>query len=305
MDKPEVALFIYKSIEDTLSKLIKELAKKYLLPLKDKPWYKLALKEYEDWTIEYLDILTNQSKKYTDLIKNTDIYNKNVKVNAKKYRTEEYLDKLFNYVVVDDVKDVLVDMSKDFETELQLAYAKQNRQLVIASARLTSKDIGFKFNFNKFDQHTRDYLSDKSIKWAKQVQETTEKSIKQILVKGFEEGLGSYEVADLIQADTNFSYRRSEAIARTEIISSCNYADNAMYSIDDNIIGKTWSATGDGRTRGSHSSANGQKVKKDKPFIVGGSKLMHPGDNSLGAPAHEVINCRCTTFAIFKGESLK
>ena len=34
----------------------------------------------------------------------------------------------------------------------------------------------------------------------------------------------------------------------------------------------------------------------DQPFIVGGSKLMFPGDNSLGAAANEIIQCRCTQY---------
>lgn len=305
MNKPQVALFIYKSADEALLKIIRDLAKKYLEPLKDKPWYDLAVENYELATLSFLDIFKKQAIKYSDLIKNKDIYNKNTKINQRKYKTKEYLDDLYNLVIVDDIKDVLVDMSVDFEKELQQAYEKQNNQLVIAAAKLTSKDIGFKFNFNKFDKHTRDYLRDKSIKWAKQVQETTEKSIKKILVKGFEDGLGSYDIADLIKEDTNFSFRRSEAIARTEVISSSNYADSVMYGIDENIIGKEWSSTSGSRTRESHASANGQKVKKDRPFIVGGEKLNHPGDNSLGASAKNVINCRCTTLPIFKGGKLK
>lgn len=304
VNKPEVAFFIYKSIDEALLKIIKDLAKKYLKPLKDKPWYKAALRSYEEWTINLLDIFKGQAKKYSDLIRNSKLFNKNLKVNDKKYKTDEYLDELYNLVVVDGIKDVLVEMSTDFEKELQLAYEKQNKQLVIEAAKLTSKDIGFKFNFNQFNKLTKDYLEEKSIKWAKQVQQTTEKSIKKILVRGFEEGLGSYDIANNIQADTNFSYRRSEAIARTEIISSCNYTDNLIYDIDENVIGKEWSSTGDSRTRKSHSSANGQRVKKDKPFTVGGYKLMYPGDSSLGSPASEIINCRCTTFPIFKGEKI-
>lgn len=305
VNKPKVALSIYKSIDKALLKIIRDLAKKYLKPLKDKPWYNLALKEYEEWTIELLELLDKQSRSYSDLIKGKELFKENIKISNFNYSTDEYLDNLHNKVVVDDVRDALVEMEDDFEKELLLIYEKKNSQLVLEAAKLTSKDIGFKFNFNKFDKYTRDYLREKSIKWAKQVQGTTEKSIKKILVRGFEEGLGSYDIADLIREDTNFSYRRSEAIARTEIISSSNYADDSIYAIDENIIGKQWSSTGDSRTRQSHSDANGQKVKKDKPFMVGGEKLKHPGDNSLGASARNVINCRCTTLPVFKGESLK
>ena len=42
--------------------------------------------------------------------------------------------------------------------------------------------------------------------------------------------------------------------------------------------------------------ANGQKVDLDQPFTVGGSKMMFPGDNSLGAVANEIIQCRCTQY---------
>lgn len=56
-------------------------------------------------------------------------------------------------------------------------------------------------------------------------------------------------------------------------------------------VQKKWVATKDNRTRHDHGMADGQIVDYDKPFIVGGYKLMFPGDKS--GPAHEVYNCRC------------
>lgn len=305
MHKPDVALFIYKTIDEALLKVTRELAKKYLEPLKDKSWYDKALTAYEALTLNLLDEFKEQSKAYAKLLKGSkEVYKKKVSLSDIKYSTEENLDEMYNHVVVDDIKDILDEMKNDFKSTLEKIYEDQDRQLIIEAAKLTAKNIGFKFNFNQFDKHTRDYLRDKKINWAKTVQSTTEKSIKSILVRGFEEGLGSYDIADLIQNNTNFSYRRSEAIARTEIISSCNYADNVIYGIDENVIGKEWSSTGDSRTRKSHLSANGQKVKKDKPFIIGSDKMMQPGDGSLGAQAKEIIACRCTIKPIFKGEKL-
>lgn len=55
---------------------------------------------------------------------------------------------------------------------------------------------------------------------------------------------------------------------------------------------KTWLATLDNRTRHAHAMADGQTVPYDKPFTVGGYKMMGPGDPS--APGHLVYNCRCT-----------
>lgn len=62
---------------------------------------------------------------------------------------------------------------------------------------------------------------------------------------------------------------------------------------------KQWLATLDGRTRHDHAMADGQTVAEDKPFTVGGEKLMYPGDPS-GSPWN-VYNCRCTMIAKVKG----
>ena len=171
VDKPKVALSIYKSIDKALLKIIRDLAKKYLEPLKDKPWYDLALKEYEEWVIELLELLDKQFNGYAQLIRGNDIFRKGVKISNFNYSTDEYLDALHNKVVVDYVRDSLVEMEEDLQEELLILYQKKDIQLVLEAAKLTSEDMGFKFNFNKFDKHIRDYLRDKSIKWPNRYRE--------------------------------------------------------------------------------------------------------------------------------------
>lgn len=61
---------------------------------------------------------------------------------------------------------------------------------------------------------------------------------------------------------------------------------------------KEWIATSDDRTRPEHASADGQRVPINEPFVVGGEKLMYPGDYSLGASPWNTINCRCTVINI-------
>lgn len=56
---------------------------------------------------------------------------------------------------------------------------------------------------------------------------------------------------------------------------------------------KEWIALKDSRTRWWHGLADGLKVDVSEPFIVGGEKLMFPGDNSLGASGWNIYNCRC------------
>ena len=61
---------------------------------------------------------------------------------------------------------------------------------------------------------------------------------------------------------------------------------------------KVWRAVGDNRTRPAHRMASGQVQDFDKPFIVGGEKMMYPADISLGASAKNTINCRCRMAVI-------
>lgn len=89
---------------------------------------------------------------------------------------------------------------------------------------------------------------------------------------------------------------RAERIAETEIVTASNAGIEIGSNAYDEIetLEKVWVAILDTKVRPSHRSANGQVKSKSEPFVVGGEKLMFPGDRSLGATAKNVINCRCT-----------
>ena len=57
---------------------------------------------------------------------------------------------------------------------------------------------------------------------------------------------------------------------------------------------KIWATVGDSRVRDIHRAANGQKQPINRPFVVNGQFLMHPGDRTRGATADNVVNCRCS-----------
>ena len=59
---------------------------------------------------------------------------------------------------------------------------------------------------------------------------------------------------------------------------------------------KQWITVNDSLVRESHRNADRQEVKLESPFVVGGYQLRHPGDTSLGAPAVEWMNCRCSAL---------
>jgi hypothetical protein len=89
------------------------------------------------------------------------------------------------------------------------------------------------------------------------------------------------------------SSARALAIARTEIASASNYAGEALAKETGLTYTKKWISAEDERTRASHKAANSQKADVFGFFNVGGYQMAHPTDSSQGAPASEIINCRC------------
>jgi hypothetical protein len=106
---------------------------------------------------------------------------------------------------------------------------------------------------------------------------------------------------------------RGEVIARTESINALRAGqhESIMQAIDESELAaqdltETWDSTMDGRTRESHIAAEGQTVRAGEPFIIGGFPMRYPGDSSMGAPAEEVIQCRCRVrYQIDFGAQLK
>jgi hypothetical protein len=60
---------------------------------------------------------------------------------------------------------------------------------------------------------------------------------------------------------------------------------------------KEWVTVLDERTRLTHVVADGQRRPMDQAYLVGGDRLMYPGDYSLGAKPENTINCRCTSIS--------
>jgi hypothetical protein len=97
---------------------------------------------------------------------------------------------------------------------------------------------------------------------------------------------------------------RGETIARTELLGSLGHAENEGLEqmIDAGTVRREdikleWDASEDRDTRESHRAMDGQTVTQGEAFVspVTGARMRFPGDRSLGAPAAEVINCRCRT----------
>lgn len=94
---------------------------------------------------------------------------------------------------------------------------------------------------------------------------------------------------------------RGDRIARTELLGSLHEAqDEALRQMVDrgdlkpSQIRRRWDAADDKYTRDSHNALDDTVNGLDEPFVtIHGHSLMYPGDRSMGAPAEEIINCRC------------
>jgi hypothetical protein len=94
---------------------------------------------------------------------------------------------------------------------------------------------------------------------------------------------------------------RGEVIARTEVLQGQSAAEHeatrqvvALGAVEQSAVRREWDSAGDFRVRPSHRQMDGQVVGFDEPFVTPtGARLMYPGDRSLGAPASEIIQCRC------------
>lgn len=98
---------------------------------------------------------------------------------------------------------------------------------------------------------------------------------------------------------------RGESIARTEAIQSLNRSEYEAHlqAVDIGALKKSeikrhWDSAGDSRVRWSHKAMDAkyqtEGVGMEEAFVSpSGAQMLFPGDTSLGAPADEVIMCRC------------
>ncbi len=141
------------------------------------------------------------------------------------------------------------------------------------------------------------------------VSETTRRQIINGIDAGYQEGIGTGEIAKKLRDIVpNLSALRAGRIARTETHGAANFGTDQAARLTGLPLRREWLAAHDHRTRTlepligdpdefGHRQADGQKVGPDQPFLIpkrGGAveALMYPGDPN-GSKAN-IINCRCT-----------
>lgn len=218
---------------------------------------------------------------------------------------QSYLDRVNDYIPVireleievtsyeGFVREYITNDTNVWEDELQGLYYNTMFKLMSDTIQLYIKEFNISIDLNKFDINISNFLETKSIKWAKQVNQTTENAVRELIVKGYEEGKHFTRIAQELKDLPEFNISRSITVARTEILGSMNHVD-FYYNVNTGIYyAKKWRTSRDEKVRESHQQAEGQVVLINETFNVGGFQLMYPGDTENGAPAGEIINCRC------------
>jgi hypothetical protein len=137
--------------------------------------------------------------------------------------------------------------------------------------------------------------------------ELRDKRFDSVIQKAIEDGkpLTKAQIDNAINRMQSNTLRfRGEVIARTESINALRAGQFQAVQqsldvgeLDSQDASKAWDATGDSRTRLDHWQMEA-KYKDGIPIneafqFPDGTEAMYPGDNSLGASAKQVIQCRC------------
>lgn len=121
----------------------------------------------------------------------------------------------------------------------------------------------------------------------------TRKQIARAIADGLRDELTTAEISALIVERTGgeIALKRARTIAATEVHTVANASSHEAAKATELKLEKEWASAEDSRVRPTHVIADGQRVKLKKRFLVGGARLMYPGDPS--GPPREIINCRC------------
>lgn len=125
------------------------------------------------------------------------------------------------------------------------------------------------------------------------------RQITSVVTSGILQGQSVNQMArNLMDRVTDMNRTSAIRAARTAITAAENAGrQDARDELESKgaILTKRWVAIIDNRTRHDHAAADGQVVPNKEPFIVGGEKLMGPGDRSMGASGWNIYNCRCAS----------
>lgn len=247
-------------------------------------------------------------KFWDEVIKRIDPHEKDFKgwISARfEYQKRKILDNLNKKSIVGITKgagekwiDELIDwLLSDEELETWESYYKKKLpEIIKPEIEKQVETFGLRIKPDFENPYFQDFFEQRAQKFAKRINETTYKQLKQTLLEGLKKGESETKLAERVEKTMTLSKRqRAATIARTETFSTLNQALSKTYE-ENGIQYKEWLTARDERVRPAHAEADGQIVRINEPFMVGGEYLMQPGDPS--GSAKNTINCRCISIPV-------
>lgn len=216
------------------------------------------------------------------------------------YDPVQYFDEMN---ILKDDKIRRIETAKKFIDALVAFFATQYRDLLSgfflyekSSAEYENELMDLFYAMISEYQYETD-VREKAYRFAKYIQEATERAV------AYANGNDDYKMSRLIggimkEEDVPKSVKRmfSEVRATEIALNETNWIYNWINHqnlVDKKQTTHTWVSMRDERVRDSHWRTDSQTVPINEPFTINGYKMMFPGDDSLGAPVEEIINCRC------------
>lgn len=218
---------------------------------------------------------------------------------------EEYKQELKNVTARQDYKKMAASIVALLVAADAEAHKRTNKFLPdIYVKNYNSLEVPVKlgYRFDLINEHTVRNLRFGDLKLLKD-ERWNQRRLKAQILQGILNGESIPKIAKRLEPMVNGNAEAAIRNARTAV----TYAENqgrldSMRAAEEElglVYRKQWIATHDNRTRDSHLEVDGDIVDLDKPFVVGDSEMMCPGDPA-GEPA-EFFNCRCTMNRVLVG----
>lgn len=184
----------------------------------------------------------------------------------------------------------------------------------LMTARVDDLNRQYKQSYPAADLLAQEWFNEYTIKFAQQINKTTEETIRRLIEQGVSEGWSVSETINRIEQvfdkwtddkmepggfvwlDQRLLEYRLKIISQTETMKALNTAGFKLYGAWG-VQQHEWIAVHDNKTRLDHWEADGQVAWVGQPFNVGGWPMLYPHDPA--GPPEQTVNCRCSTAPRF------
>lgn len=195
------------------------------------------------------------------------------------------------------IEAALLKIAADYAPggDYHTAWLERYRRLIARTFTIGSSGVRIGLSFTLANPRAQAAIQRRVTKLTGQVTETTVQRVRDVVAESMREGVGVTEIAKRIRTDAfgeSVTLTRARTIARTETVGSMNEGRYTAATTSGVMQAKRWLSQQDGRVRPSHEDAASEGwLGIDDRF---GNGLLYP--HEPGAPADEVIQCRCSVL---------